>query len=1260
MDMFNKKRIVVFVVFFLFMFCFITFAGGTPQNQAIATRNVVFIDSYNNEEISAQKVIVGEDAIVPVDPEHNALIFVGWYLENDHDIRVTDFTSITENITVVALYGQDINNNGILDDLDQTYTVTFVDTFDGTTIGTSQVLVGMDATAPAIPTHDGLTFAGWDRGYTNITGNITVNTVWNTDNEEDEATQVNQYTVTFIDGIDGKTIATVTVDEGLTAQTPTAPKHNGYIHIGWDGNYTSVTSDEIVTAEYAVDANNNGERDDLEQRYIVSYYGGLENVKGEAPRSDRSYLEKETYTVLENTFTLEKAVFLGWSTEPVTKVVTSMEEEKALTIIKPGSTLEISENVQYYAVWAIDENENGTKDYDTKEVYYKIAFLVDDDYMLEGTLYEYEVLEGLVFKEAIPSVEVKVLNDDQLVFDKWQMTDPDKNLTLEDVKDMVIRNNMTFEAVFAKDENNNEVRDDDPTEIYHTVRFITDDSYAHLMGDDTSNLYEISVLDGTTIGDKLPSIKVDATDNLSFEKWTVAHGTNLADYTSEQIKDMVVTSDLEIKAIFGKDNNNNNIVDDKEDHYTLTIEYLNTKGNAMFDTKEVSLVSGETFKQTAPVPDKDLYGEYIITPSEISHTMKAENATITVLYTPKNGDKNDNGIDDSVEKYTLTILYEMEDKSEVLEKEEYEIVFDTDYRFVAPEKNGYVADPKVVEGTMPQENKTVTVTYLIDENNNGIADKEDKFMVTMNVAGGTSTPKEAEVLYKNGTEFILEINEGYTIDHASVTCDHAKAEFTNDLLKVIVSEVEDTTTCQVTYEEDKNNDGIADRYTRKIYVEYPNDAIGTMTIDTYKKSEGSIIDTEVFDKKVMTYETREATYTFSHWVLNNKVIKDEEIKAGIVVEDKDMTFKAVYTETLKQKYTVNFYNEDKLYKSIEVIQNEDAIAPATNPSKASTAEFDYRFIKWEGNLKNVTEDRDIYATYESIKRKYTVTFYDFYENEIVEAKVENVEYGKTVNIPTVPIDVTDNDLTYRFIDWKTKDDKEFDATTIVTGNLEVYAKYRWVQTSTTTLYVLPENYIRQENGGADDREFTEYKVNGKTVQITFKDDEDGTLADVMKKANKKGEYPLASGTNVRNYLTEDSLKDLEEAGINVDFYVLKLCVNEKGILLTRLEKAWHLDAQVNSKDLAVYRNGEFGLKIVSKTNTITKVERYDEEWNFQKARYESVLKDTISDISKEGNEYLALGFSKKITSANNSNKYFLVYYIDKDGNEKTEKYYWEK
>ena len=42
--MFNKKRLFVFVAFLLLMFFMMTFAGGTPQNQTIATRLVTFID----------------------------------------------------------------------------------------------------------------------------------------------------------------------------------------------------------------------------------------------------------------------------------------------------------------------------------------------------------------------------------------------------------------------------------------------------------------------------------------------------------------------------------------------------------------------------------------------------------------------------------------------------------------------------------------------------------------------------------------------------------------------------------------------------------------------------------------------------------------------------------------------------------------------------------------------------------------------------------------------------------------------------------------------------------------------------------------------------------------------------------------------------------------------------------------------------------------------------------------------------------------
>ena len=54
-----------------------------------------------------------------------------------------------------------------------TYTVTFKD-WDGTTLKTQTVEEGSSATAPSNPTRYGYTFTGWDKTFTNITGDITV------------------------------------------------------------------------------------------------------------------------------------------------------------------------------------------------------------------------------------------------------------------------------------------------------------------------------------------------------------------------------------------------------------------------------------------------------------------------------------------------------------------------------------------------------------------------------------------------------------------------------------------------------------------------------------------------------------------------------------------------------------------------------------------------------------------------------------------------------------------------------------------------------------------------------------------------------------------------------------------------------------------------------------------------------------------------------------------------------------------------------
>ena len=46
--MLNKKRIVIFVGFLCCLFFMTTFAGAPAQSTIIATRQVTFVDGYNN------------------------------------------------------------------------------------------------------------------------------------------------------------------------------------------------------------------------------------------------------------------------------------------------------------------------------------------------------------------------------------------------------------------------------------------------------------------------------------------------------------------------------------------------------------------------------------------------------------------------------------------------------------------------------------------------------------------------------------------------------------------------------------------------------------------------------------------------------------------------------------------------------------------------------------------------------------------------------------------------------------------------------------------------------------------------------------------------------------------------------------------------------------------------------------------------------------------------------------------------------------
>ncbi len=58
------------------------------------------------------------------------------------------------------------------------------------------------------------------------------------------------HTVTFVDGVTGETISTVTVEHGKDAELPTAPEHEGYIFKGWDSDGKNIVADTTITAQY--------------------------------------------------------------------------------------------------------------------------------------------------------------------------------------------------------------------------------------------------------------------------------------------------------------------------------------------------------------------------------------------------------------------------------------------------------------------------------------------------------------------------------------------------------------------------------------------------------------------------------------------------------------------------------------------------------------------------------------------------------------------------------------------------------------------------------------------------------------------------------------------------------------------------------------------------------------------------------------------------------------------------------------------------
>ena len=121
-------------------------------------------------------------------------------------------------------------------------------------------------------------------------GTVTLYAQWST----------NSYTVTFIDGHDGKTLKQESVKYGGAATAPDAPDHEGYTSTHWDKRFDNVTSNITVILEY------------IANEYTINFDGNGA-TSGNMQPLQMQYDKEKNLTA--NAFAREGYTWAGWNTK---------------------------------------------------------------------------------------------------------------------------------------------------------------------------------------------------------------------------------------------------------------------------------------------------------------------------------------------------------------------------------------------------------------------------------------------------------------------------------------------------------------------------------------------------------------------------------------------------------------------------------------------------------------------------------------------------------------------------------------------------------------------------------------------------------------------------------------------------------------------------------------------------------------------------------------------------------------------------------
>lgn len=323
---------------------------GLTLGEAIKPSFTVVFFDWDDTILKTQKVVKGESAEPPADPERKGYSFQGWK---------GDYTNVARDMSIYAFYDRtDEDVAGV------TYKVTFYD-WDDTILSEQEVMDGKDAMTPPSPTREGYYFTGWRPGYSNVTSDLSIYAQYEKVDSADTRFTVNFY------NYDGTIVSTQKVDPGASAMAPADPTREGYNFTGWLPAFTNITKDTDVFAQFeksevsgsssnvskndnSSNSGDNGDNSDTNKNEDSNGNSGNDSTDSTDDSAAATYKVtvnggtgsgsyKKGSTVTITAGTVSGKTFTGWTVNSG-GVTLGSNTASSTTFVMPGNAVEITAN----------------------------------------------------------------------------------------------------------------------------------------------------------------------------------------------------------------------------------------------------------------------------------------------------------------------------------------------------------------------------------------------------------------------------------------------------------------------------------------------------------------------------------------------------------------------------------------------------------------------------------------------------------------------------------------------------------------------------------------------------------------------------------------------------------------------------------------------------------------------------------------------------------------------------------------------------